>query len=63
MTSVYAVIAACTPGTVVSRSSTICEIETFITLESSTITTARPQESPEEATAAPGDSTAPALRR
>ena len=38
ITSVYAVIAACTPVTVVSRSATICEIETFITLESSTIT-------------------------
>jgi heme/copper-type cytochrome/quinol oxidase subunit 3 len=38
ITSVYAVIAPCTPVTVVSRSATICEIETFITLESSTIT-------------------------
>ncbi len=38
ITSVYAVIASWTPVTVVSRSSTICEIETFITLESSTIT-------------------------
>ena len=38
ITSVYAVIAGCTPVTVVSRSATICEIETFMTLESSTIT-------------------------
>ena len=37
ITSVYIVIALCTPVTVVFRSSTICEIETFITLESSTI--------------------------
>ena len=43
ITSVYAVIAACTPVTVESRSATICEIETFITLESSTITTAQPR--------------------
>ena len=38
ITSVYIVIALCTPVTVVFRSSTICEIETFITLESSTMT-------------------------
>ena len=38
ITSVYIVIAPCTPVTVVFRSATICEIETFITLESSTIT-------------------------
>ena len=38
ITSVYIVIAPWTPVTVVSRSATICEIETFITLESSTIT-------------------------
>ena len=38
MTSVYIVIASWTPWIVVSRSSTICEIETFMTLESSTIT-------------------------
>src|SRR6187549_1088020 len=38
ITSVYMVMAAWTPVTVVSRSATICEIETFITLESSTIT-------------------------
>ena len=31
------VIALCTPVTVVLRSATICEIETFITLESSTM--------------------------
>ena len=37
ITSVYIVIALCTPVTVVSRSATICEIETFITLESSTM--------------------------
>ena len=37
ITSVYIVIALCTPVTVVLRSSTICEIETFITLESSTM--------------------------
>ena len=38
ITSVYIVIALCTPVTVVFRSATICEIETFMTLESSTIT-------------------------
>ena len=38
MTSVYSVMAVCTPWIVVSRSSTICEIATFITLESRTIT-------------------------
>ena len=38
ITSVYIVIAVCTPWIVVSRSSTICEIATFMTLESSTIT-------------------------
>ena len=38
ITSVYNVIAVCTPWIVVSRSSTICEIATFITLVSSTIT-------------------------
>ena len=38
ITSVYAVIASCTPWIVVSRSLTICEIETFMTLLSSTIT-------------------------
>ena len=38
ITSVYRVIAVCTPWIVVSRSSTICEIATFITLESSTMT-------------------------
>jgi hypothetical protein len=38
ITSVYMVIALCTPVTVVFRSDTICEIETFMTLESSTIT-------------------------
>ena len=38
ITSVYRVIAVWTPWIVVSRSSTICEIATFITLESSTIT-------------------------
>jgi hypothetical protein len=38
ITSVYAVIASWTPWMVVSRSATICEIETFITLLSSTIT-------------------------
>ena len=37
MTSVYSVIAVCTPWIVVSRSSTICEIATFMTLESSTM--------------------------
>src|SRR6478736_3198425 len=37
ITSVYIVIALCTPVTVVFRSDTICEIETFITLESSTM--------------------------
>ena len=37
ITSVYIVIALCTPVTVVLRSATICEIETFITLESSTM--------------------------
>src|SRR4051795_11668774 len=36
--SVYIVIASCTPWIVVSRSATICEIDTFITLLSSTIT-------------------------
>ena len=38
ITSVYSVIADCTPWIDVSRSLTICEIDTFITLESSTIT-------------------------
>ncbi len=38
ITSVYMVIAVCTPVIVVSRSSTISEIATFITLESSTMT-------------------------
>ena len=38
ITSVYIVIASWTPWIVVSRSSTICEIDTFMTLESSTIT-------------------------
>src|SRR3954468_8692544 len=38
ITSVYIVIAVCTPWIVVSRSSTICEIATFMTLESRTIT-------------------------
>src|SRR3954469_22085743 len=38
ITSVYAVIASCTPWIVVSRSSTIREIDTFMTLLSSTIT-------------------------
>src|SRR6185436_10596037 len=38
ITSVYAVIASCTPWMVVSRSSTICEIDTFMTLLSRTIT-------------------------
>ena len=38
ITSVYIVIAVCTPWIVVSRSSTICEIATFMTLVSSTIT-------------------------
>src|SRR3954469_2116276 len=38
MTSVYAVMASCTPWMVVSRSATICEIDTFMTLLSSTIT-------------------------
>ena len=38
MTSVYMVIAPWTPVIVVFRSATICEIETFMTLESRTIT-------------------------
>ncbi len=38
ITRVYSVIASWTPWTVVSRSSTICEIETFMTELSSTIT-------------------------
>ena len=38
ITSVYAVIAPWTPWIVVFRSATICEIDTFMTLESSTIT-------------------------
>src|SRR4029453_5164383 len=38
ITSVYIVIASCTPWIVVSRSATICEIDTFMTLLSSTIT-------------------------
>ena len=38
ITSVYSVIAVWTPWIVVSRSSTICEIATFMTLESSTMT-------------------------
>src|SRR3954452_22754386 len=38
ITSVYIVIASWTPWTVVSRSATICEIDTFMTLESRTIT-------------------------
>ena len=38
ITSVYSVIAVCTPWIVVCRSSTICEIATFMTLESSTMT-------------------------
>src|SRR5436190_16332796 len=38
ITSVYAVIASWTPAIVVSRSLTICEIDTFMTLLSSTIT-------------------------
>src|SRR3954469_19753984 len=37
ITSVYSVIAVWTPWIVVSRSSTICEIATFMTLESSTM--------------------------
>ena len=37
ITSVYSVIAVCTPWIVVSRSSTICEIATFMTLVSSTM--------------------------
>src|SRR4051812_1335485 len=37
ITSVYAVIASCTSCTVVSRSSTTCEIDTFITVLSSTM--------------------------
>src|SRR5689334_23321322 len=37
ITSVYSVIALWTPVTVVFRSTTICEIDTFITLESSTM--------------------------
>src|SRR4051795_11577298 len=38
ITSVYIVIASWTPVIVVSRSATICEIDTFMTLLSSTIT-------------------------
>src|SRR3954451_1553102 len=38
ITSVYSVIAVCTPWIVVWRSLTICEIATFMTLVSSTIT-------------------------
>src|SRR3954451_9709832 len=38
ITSVYAVIANCTSGTDVFRSDTTCEIDTFITVVSSTIT-------------------------
>ena len=38
ITRVYAVIASWTPWIVVSRSATICEIDTFMTLLSSTIT-------------------------
>jgi hypothetical protein len=38
ITSVYAVIASWTPWIVVSRSATICEIDTFMALLSSTIT-------------------------
>src|SRR5436190_10339148 len=38
ITSVYIVIAVCTPWIDVFRSATICEIATFMTLESSTIT-------------------------
>ena len=38
ITSVYSVIAVCTPWIVVWRSWTICEIATFMTLVSSTIT-------------------------
>ncbi len=37
ITSVYSVIAVWTPWIDVSRSSTICEIATFMTLESSTM--------------------------
>ena len=37
ITSVYSVIAVCTPWIDVSRSSTIWEIATFMTLESSTM--------------------------
>src|SRR3954454_16286049 len=37
ITSVYAVIASCMPCTVVSRSSTTCEIDTFMTVVSSTM--------------------------
>src|SRR4051795_2410579 len=38
ITSVYIVIASWTPEMVVSRSATICEIDTFMTAESRTIT-------------------------
>jgi hypothetical protein len=38
ITSVYSVIAVCTPWIVVSRSAAICVIATFMTLVSSTIT-------------------------
>src|SRR3954468_22586069 len=38
ITSVYAVMASCTPPIVVLRSATIWEIDTFMTLLSSTIT-------------------------
>ena len=37
MTSVYIVIAVCRPTTVVSRSATTCEMDTFITVVSSTM--------------------------
>ena len=37
MTSVYIVIALCRPATVVFRSATTCEIDTFITVVSSTM--------------------------
>ena len=37
ITSVYIVIAVCRPTMVVSRSSTTCEMDTFITVVSSTM--------------------------
>ncbi len=75
ITSVYVVIASWTPWIVVSRSATICEIDTFMTLLSSTITncaearmpsgshSAQPRNVAPGAGAVPTSVTAPASQR